>query len=80
MSAIFGVVYCNENASRPVEPATLREMGAVLTHRGKNGDAHFVKGNLGLGACLWAETLFEHADSPIEYHFGEKTLIVLLDG
>lgn len=80
MSAIFGVVYCNENALRPVEPSTLRDMGAVQSHRGKNGDAYFVKGNLGLGACLWAETLFEHAESPIEYHFGEKTLIVLLDG
>lgn len=80
MSAIFGVVYRNENASRPAELATLRQMGAVLTHRGKNGDAFFVNENLGLGACLWAETVFEHADSPIEYHFGEKTLIVLLDG
>lgn len=80
MSAIFGVVYCNSNASRPAELSTLRQMGAVLTHRGKNGDAYFTRNNVGLGARLWAETVFEHADSPIEYRFGEKTLIVLLDG
>lgn len=80
MSAIFGVVYCNSNASQSVEVSTLRQMGAVLTHRGKNGDAYFTRKNVGLGARLWAETVFEHADSPIEYHFGEKTLIVLLDG
>ena len=80
MSAIFGTVYRRGNAFRPAELSTLQRMGAVLTHRGKNGDAFFVRENLGMGACLWAETVFEEADSPIEYHFGEKTLIVLLDG
>lgn len=80
MSAIFGVVYRNANSTRNVESATLRKMSAVLSHRGKNGEAYYLKNNIGLGACLWAETFFEPADSPIEYHFGERTLIVLLDG
>ncbi len=80
MSAIFGVVYRNDRMSRPVDISTLRQMGLVQSHRGKNGDAFFIHENIGLGACLWAETVFEHAESLIEYHFGEKTLIVLLDG
>ena len=80
MSAIFGVVYRNANASRNVDPATLQKMSTVLSHRGKNGEAYYLKKNIGLGACPWAETVFEQADSPIEYHFGERTLIVLLDG
>lgn len=80
MGAIFGFVYRSGCSSSSDHLSTLRKMGAVQVHRGKNGEAFFTKNNLGFGACLWAETVFEEADSPIEYHFGEKTVIVLLDG
>lgn len=76
MSGIAGIIRFD---GAPVEAGQIETMTAALAHRGPDGIAHWVKGNVALGQCM-LRTTPESLEETLPLANEDQSLTLVMDG